>query len=117
MLHIENVGRRGFLKGMLGAGAFVLSVRWVPAEMFGSEASSLKAESRTFNFRYRSPDHFLDVFKTFYGPVLKAFAALDPAKQEEFRDDLHALIVRMNRADDGTMVVPSEYLEVVITRR
>ena len=86
-------------------------------EMFGSEASSIRAESRTFNFRYRSPDHFLDVFRTFYGPVLKAFAALDPAKQEEFRDDLHALIVRMNRADDGTMVVPSEYLEVVITRR
>jgi SAM-dependent methyltransferase len=86
-------------------------------EMFGSEASSIKAESRIFNFRYRSPEHFLDVFKTFYGPVLKAFAALDPAKQEEFRNDLHALVVRMNRADDGTMVVPSEYLEVVITRR
>jgi SAM-dependent methyltransferase len=86
-------------------------------EMFGSEASSIMAESRIFNFRYRSPDHFLDVFKTFYGPVLKAFVALDAAKQEEFRDDLHALIVRMNRADDGTMVVPSEYLEVVITRR
>ena len=86
------------------------------AEMFGSDASSIKAESRVFNFRYRSPEHFLDVFKTFYGPILKAFAALDPAKQEEFRNDLHALVVRMNRADDGTMVVPSEYLEVVITK-
>jgi ubiquinone/menaquinone biosynthesis C-methylase UbiE len=86
-------------------------------EMFGSDASSIKAEPRMFNLRYRSPEHFLDVFKTFYGPVLKAFAALDPAKQEEFRNDLHALVVRMNRADDGTMVVPSEYLEVVITRR
>ena len=84
--------------------------------MFGSDASSIKAESRVFNFRYRSPEHFLDVFKTFYGPILKAFAALDPAKQEEFRNDLHALVVRMNRADDGTMVVPSEYLEVVITK-
>ena len=70
-----------------------------------------------FNFRYRSADHFLDVFKTFYGPVLKAFAALDPAKQEELHNDLHALIVRMNRARDGSMVVPSEYLEVVITKR
>jgi len=38
MIHVENVGRRGFLKGVLSAGAFVLSVRWVPAEMFGSEA-------------------------------------------------------------------------------
>ena len=86
-------------------------------EMFGSEARSIKATSRLFNFRYRSPEHFLAVFKTFYGPVLKAFAALDAATAESLRNDLHALIVRMNRADDGTMVVPSEYLEVVVTRR
>lgn len=86
-------------------------------EMFDAGASSIKAESRLFNFRYRSPAHFLEVFKTFYGPVLKAFAALEPAKQEELHNDLHALIVRMNRSDDTTMVVPSEYLEVVITKR
>jgi SAM-dependent methyltransferase len=86
-------------------------------EMFDAGASSVKAQPRLFNFRYRSADHFLDVFKTYYGPVLKAFAALDAPKQEELRDDLYALIVRMNRASDGTMVVPSEYLEVVITRR
>ncbi|WP_197685091.1 class I SAM-dependent methyltransferase [Bradyrhizobium canariense] len=87
------------------------------SEMFDAGASSIKAESRIFNFRYRSPEHFLEVFRTFYGPVLKAFAALDAAKQEELRNDLHALIVRMNRAGDGTMIVPSEYLEVVITKR
>jgi ubiquinone/menaquinone biosynthesis C-methylase UbiE len=87
------------------------------AEMFEASASSVKAESRIFNFRYRSADHFLDVFRTYYGPVLKAFAALEPAKQEELQDDLHALIVRMNRSGDRTMVVPSEYLEVVITKR
>ena len=86
-------------------------------EMFDAGARSIQAESRLFNFRYRSPAHFLDVFKTFYGPVLKAFAALEPAKQEELHDDLHALIVRMNRSGDATMVVPSEYLEVVITKR
>ncbi|WJR75699.1 class I SAM-dependent methyltransferase [Bradyrhizobium sp. NP1] len=86
-------------------------------EMFGHEARSIRAEPKRFNFRYRSPDHFLDVFRTFYGPVLKAFAALDPAGQQNLRDDLHALIVRMNRSGDTTMVVPSEYLEVVIARR
>jgi len=86
-------------------------------EMFDAGASSVKAQPRLFNFRYRSPDHFLEMFKTYYGPVLKAFAALDPAKQEELQDDLHALIVRMNRSGDRTMVVPSEYLEVVITKR
>jgi ubiquinone/menaquinone biosynthesis C-methylase UbiE len=86
-------------------------------EMFGIEASSIKAESRNFAFRYRSTEHFLDVFKTFYGPVLKAFAALEPARQDELRDDLTALIARLNRSGDSTMIVPSEYLEVVITRR
>ena len=86
-------------------------------EMFDADARSIRTESRLFKFRYRSPSHFLDVFKTYYGPVLKAFAALEPAKQEELHNDLHALIVRMNRSGDGTMVVPSEYLEVVITKR
>jgi SAM-dependent methyltransferase len=86
-------------------------------EMFDAGARSIKVESRLYNFRYRSPTHFLDIFKTFYGPVLKAFAALEPARQEELHNDLHALIVRMNRSGDATMVVPSEYLEVVITKR
>ena len=86
-------------------------------EMFGSGAGSIKAEPRMFNFRYRSPEHFLDIFKTFYGPVLKAFAALDTATQQDLRNDLYALIIRMNRANDGTMVVASEYLEVVVTKR
>jgi SAM-dependent methyltransferase len=85
-------------------------------EMFGAQSRSIKAGSRLFNFRYRSPEHFLDVFRTFYGPVLKAFATLDTASQQNLRNDLHALIVRMNKSGDATMVVPSEYLEVVITR-
>jgi SAM-dependent methyltransferase len=87
------------------------------AEMFGPGASMVKCETRLFNFRYRSAIHFLEVFQTFYGPVLKTFAALDPMKQEVLYNDLHALIVRMNRARDGSMVVASEYLEVVITKR
>jgi SAM-dependent methyltransferase len=87
------------------------------AEMFGPDASQVKCETRMFNFRYRSADHFLHVFQNFYGPVLKAFDALDPGKQEVMHNDLHALVVRMNRARDGSMVVASEYLEVVITKR
>src|SRR4051794_11995782 len=86
-------------------------------EFFDAGAASIEANARNFNFRYRSAEHFLEVFKTYYGPVLKAFAALEPAKQEELHNDLHALIVRSNRAHDGSMVVPSEYLEVVIAKR
>ena len=87
------------------------------SEMFGPAAASINTERRHFVFRYRSPDHFLDVFKNYYGPMLKAFAALDPTNQQGLRNDLLALIGRMNRAEDGTMVVPSEYLEIVITKR
>jgi ubiquinone/menaquinone biosynthesis C-methylase UbiE len=86
-------------------------------EMFGSAAMSIETEPRHFTFRYRSADHFVDVFKTWYGPMLKAFAALDETGQAALRDDLHALIARMNKANDGSMVTPGEYLEVVVTKR
>ena len=59
----------------------------------------------------------MEVFKTYYGPMLKAFAALDDSKRSHLHDDLVALIARMNKASDGTMVVPSEYLEIVIVKR
>ena len=78
--------------------------------------TSVEVVQRTFVFRYRSPAHWLDVFKRYYGPVLKTFAALEPAAQGALKRDLLALIERFNRAGDGTMVVPSEYLEIVVTR-
>lgn len=87
------------------------------ADMFGSHAASIKSAQRNFVFRYRSPEHWLEIFKTYYGPVLKAFAALEPAKQDGLQRDLMALIQRFNRADDGSMVVPSEYLEIVIAKQ
>jgi ubiquinone/menaquinone biosynthesis C-methylase UbiE len=87
------------------------------AEMFGASASDIRSEPRHFMFRYRSPAHFIEVFKTYYGPVLKAFAALDADKQDALERDLLALITTLNRAEDGTMVVASEYLEIVIARR
>jgi SAM-dependent methyltransferase len=86
-------------------------------EMFGPDSASIKTQPRYFNFRYREPEHFVEVFKTYYGPMLKAFAALDSAERAALRGDLLALIGRMNKATDDTMVVPGEYLEVVITKR
>jgi SAM-dependent methyltransferase len=86
-------------------------------EMFGASASGIHAERRNFIFRYRSAEHFVDFFRSYYGPVLKAFAALDAARQEALRRDIVALIASMNRSGDGTMVVPGEYLEIVIARR
>ena len=86
-------------------------------EMFGPSAISIEIKRRNFNFRYRSPEHFLDIFRSYYGPMLKAFAALDETNQQRLRDDILALVATMNRAKDGTMVVPSEYLEIVIIKR
>jgi hypothetical protein len=86
-------------------------------EMFGSQASEIAAEPRMFAFRYRSPEHWLEVFKSYYGPMLKAFVALEETGQAALRRDLMALLGEFNRADDGTVVVHSEYLEVVISKR
>jgi hypothetical protein len=86
-------------------------------ELFGLHAASVRIEPRIFNFRYHSPQHWLDVFKTYYGPVLKAFAALPADGQAALTADILALIEQFNRATDGTMVVPSEYVEVIVTRR
>ena len=72
---------------------------------------------QSFVFRYRSPEHWLEVFKTYYGPLLKTFAALEPAARSALQRDLMHLIGQFNRAEDGSMVVPSEYLGIVITRR
>lgn len=86
-------------------------------EMFGAGAAAIRAEPRYFTFRYRSAAHFIEVFKTYYGPMLKAFSALDEVRQEQMRDDLATLISNLNQAADGTMVIPSEYLEIVITKQ
>ena len=86
-------------------------------EMFGAQASKISAEPRMFVFRYRSPQHWLDVFKAFYGPMLKAFAALDANAQAALARDLLALAGEFNRAGNGAMAVHGEYLEVVITKR
>jgi ubiquinone/menaquinone biosynthesis C-methylase UbiE len=86
-------------------------------EMFGPASTWIKTEPRHFNFRYRSAEHFVEVFRTYYGPMLKAFSALEVSQQTRLEKDLYDLIARMNKAGDGTMVVPSEYLEVVIMKR
>jgi ubiquinone/menaquinone biosynthesis C-methylase UbiE len=87
------------------------------SQLFDSHAASIEATPRIFVLRYGSPKHWLDVFRTYYGPVLKAFAALPPPAQAALEQDLVELIGRFNRANDGTVVVPSEYLEVVVLRR
>jgi len=82
--------------------------------LFGPDAT-VAATSRTFVFRYKSPQHWLEVFRGYYGPVLKAFAAIDPPARLALEADLLALLEEFNVATDGTLVVPSDYLEVVVS--
>jgi len=84
-------------------------------ELFAG-ASRITVADRFFNFRYRSSRHWIDSWRAVYGPVAKAFDALDAEGQKALDADLEALIARHNIATDGTMVVPSGYLEVIVTK-
>jgi SAM-dependent methyltransferase len=85
-------------------------------QLFGA-AARVEVRQRNFVFRYRSPDHWIDVFRAVYGPMVKAFAALAPQGQAQLTADLRALVQTFQRAGEATMVVPSAYLEVVITKK
>jgi hypothetical protein len=86
------------------------------AELFGDTVSTIRVERREFVFRYRSPEHWLDTFRTFYGPTHKAFGALDQAGQDAFAGELLALARANNTSSTGGLRVPSEYLEIVAVR-
>jgi ubiquinone/menaquinone biosynthesis C-methylase UbiE len=84
--------------------------------MFGG-GGRVFAKTRAFVFRYKSPEHMLEIFRSYYGPVLKAFAALDAEKGAALEQDILSLMARFNSATDGTLVLPADYLEVVITKK
>jgi SAM-dependent methyltransferase len=84
-------------------------------QLLGSGAR-IDAHERSFVFRYRSPAQWIDQWRTIYGPLQKAFDSVGPDAEAALRADLLALIERLNAADDGTMVVPSQYLEVVAAK-
>jgi hypothetical protein len=84
------------------------------SELFGG--ALMKVTRRQFNFRYASPEHWLQVFRDFYGPAMKAFAALDLQGQMDLERDILDLLRRSNTAGSAALVVPSEYLEVVIIK-
>jgi SAM-dependent methyltransferase len=88
---------------------------WID-QHFGPTARRITIANKAFVFRYRSPEHFMDVFRTYYGPVHKAFLALDPAGQAALARDLNATIATFNTATDGSMHVPSAYSEILITK-
>ncbi|WP_298852024.1 class I SAM-dependent methyltransferase [uncultured Ruegeria sp.] len=87
---------------------------WITDTFEGTNQISIN--KRSFAFRYRSPAHFVDVFRTWYGPVHKAFLALDSTGKAALEADILTLIDRMNTATDGSMCVPAEYAEIIIDK-
>ena len=88
---------------------------WI-AQTFGPQARAIAVENKAFVFRYPSPERFMDVFRAFYGPIHKAFLALDTNGQAALAGDLIDTIARFNTATDGSMRVPSDYAEVIIAK-
>jgi ubiquinone/menaquinone biosynthesis C-methylase UbiE len=126
---LANWTPRGFIGRLFGVvgrhvpppAGLISPARWGTEEhlqaLFGHAAREIRVTPRDFMFRYSSPQHWVEVFRTWYGPVHKAFAALPPQRQPELERDLIALIVEFNVSGDTTMVVPGEYVEAVIVRR
>ena len=83
-------------------------------ELFGARAARIDATRKHFNFRYASAAHFVQVFRDYYGPTHKAFASLDEGGKRKLDADLTAVLERANTRP-GSLVVPAEYLEVVVT--
>jgi ubiquinone/menaquinone biosynthesis C-methylase UbiE len=83
-------------------------------ELFGPRVTDIRCVRRHFNFRYRTAEHWIDVFRNFYGPLHKAYAALDPARREHLTEEITALLERLNAGGPNSLVIPSEYLEMVV---
>jgi hypothetical protein len=86
-------------------------------ELLGEGVASLEVTRRSYMFRYHSARHLVEYFRSYYGPTLKAFESLDPEGQEELAEDLEELLTHWNTSGDATIIVPSDYLEVVAVRR
>lgn len=86
-------------------------------QLFGQDAASIRAMRRSFSFRYASPAHWIQVFRDYYGPLNKAFGALDPDGQQALEKDITAMLERFNVAGDASLVAPADYLEAVIVKR
>ena len=85
-------------------------------EFFGPHATDIRTTRRTYTFRYRSAEHWIEVFRSFFGPIHKAFGALDEAGQQAFHAALLGFLGRWSRGNGDGLCIPSEYLEVVVTK-
>ncbi len=86
-------------------------------ELFGDAVGSMEITRRSALFRYRNNQHWIDVFRTYFGPIIATFAALDDERRQRYLADLDGILTRFNRSQDSTLVVSADYLEVVMVKR
>jgi SAM-dependent methyltransferase len=86
-------------------------------ELFGDAVGSMEITRRSALFRYRNNQHWIDVFRTYFGPIIATLAALDDERRQRYLADLDGILTRFNRSQDGTLVVSADYLEVVMVKR
>jgi ubiquinone/menaquinone biosynthesis C-methylase UbiE len=85
-------------------------------ELFGPRARGLRTERKSYVFRFRSAEHWVEVFRAYYGPTHKAFAALDEAGQKALERALLDFLGQWNRGNGRALAIPGEYLEAVVTK-
>ena len=95
--------------------AFWGSKDWVE-ENFGANGEVVSFRLKNFTFRYQSAEHFVEFFRTFYGPMQKAFDALDSEAQAMLKSDMVALADKFNVSNNDAIRIPSEYAEIVIEK-
>jgi len=86
-------------------------------ELFGDAVTSTQIERKSALFRFRSPQHWIEVFSTYFGPIMRTLEALDPERRRAYLADLDATLRRFNRSGDETLVVSADYLEVVMIKK
>jgi ubiquinone/menaquinone biosynthesis C-methylase UbiE len=86
-------------------------------ELFGDAVGSMEITRRSALFRYRNNQHWIDVFRTYFGPIIATLAALDEERRQRYLADLDGILTRFNRSQDSTLVVSADYLEVVMVKR
>jgi ubiquinone/menaquinone biosynthesis C-methylase UbiE len=85
--------------------------------LFRDRARIVHSGRRDFVFRYESAAHFLEVFRTYYGPTYQAFRALDEQGQKQLEADLTGVLMKYDRGGARGLIAAGEYLEAVLQRR
>lgn len=87
-------------------------------ELFGGGSADIQVNPRQVVFRYLSVDHYIDFMRTHFGPTKITFEKLDPDKQNEYAEEMRGVLRSFHRGEgEKPIQVPSDYLEVVVTKK